>query len=150
MPATKSVELSLLDTSSAKTRTWYVAYFPRTPHYWFAHTWKQGFRHVELTRPLQYGPNPADVMWLNLLPTFENLDVEVSYDPRPPWVKVPEARIQKVTTTIRTPSVRSWFDIGPPSCVELAKYALGINAFTVRTPYQLWKYIQKRNGVLVS
>ena len=143
-------QLSLLDTPGVKTRDWYVCYFPRTPHFKIAHLWKQGFRHVELTRPLQYGPKPSDVMWLNLLPTFETLDVEVSYDPRPPWVKAPEATIQKVTATRPYWKVRCWFDIGPFSCVEIAKFALGINAFTVRTPWQLWKYIEKRNGVLVN
>jgi hypothetical protein len=147
---TVTKSLSLLDTAGCKTREWYVCYFPRTPHFWFARLWKQGFRHVELTRSLQYGPKPTDVMWLNLLPTFETLDVEVSYDPRPPWVKIPNVTIQKVTATRPLWSVRSWFDIGPPSCVEIAKAALGINPFFVRTPYQLWKYIAKRNGVLVS
>jgi hypothetical protein len=142
--------LSLLDTPDCKIREWYCCYFPRTPYYWFAHLWKQGYRHVELTRPLQYGPKPADVMWLNLIPTFETLDVEVSHDPRPPWVKVPGAVVQKVTVIRATPSVRSWFDIGPPSCVEIAKTALGINAFWVRTPWQLWKFIAKRNGVIDS
>jgi hypothetical protein len=147
---TKSPSLLSPDARGTKIRDWYVCYFPRTPHFWFAHLWKQGYRHVELTRPLYYGPGPQDVMWLNLLPTFETLDVEVSYDPRPPWVKAPDAIIQKVTATRPYWAVRSWFDIGPPSCVEIAKAALGINAFWVRTPWQLHKYIAKRNGVIVN
>lgn len=142
--------LDLFDTANAKVREWYVCYFPREPHFWFTRTWKQGFRHVELTRPVQYGPGVTDVMWLNLLPTFETLDVEVSLDPRPPWEKIPGVRIQKVTATRKLWSVRSWFDAGPTSCVEVVKMALGINAFFVRTPWQLYKYIAKRNRVLVN
>jgi hypothetical protein len=145
-----SKSLSLLDTAGSKTREWYVCYFPRTPYYRVAHLWKQGFRHVELTRPLQYGPKPSDVMWLNLLPTFETLDVEVSYDPRPPWVKVPEVTIQKVTAVRHTPSVREWFHVGPVSCVEIAKFALGIKSFWIYTPWQLYKHIDRRGGVIIN
>jgi hypothetical protein len=146
----KSAELSLLDTAGCKVREWYVAYFHREAYYWFTKYLKPGFRHVELVRPWQYGPKPTDVLWLQLFPTFETLDVDLCTDPRPPWVRFPSVMVQKVTTVRPLNSVRSWFDIGPPSCVEVAKAALGINAFWVRTPWQLFKYIQKRNGVICS
>lgn len=150
MTATKYPEVSLLDTSGMKVREWYVCYLPRIPHYWFAHFWKQGFRHVELTRPLQYGPGINDVMWLNVLPTFETLDVEISYDSRPPWVKMRGVTIQKVTAVQPVGVVRSWFDIGPITCVEIVKCALGIKSLFVRTPWQLYRYIAKRNCVITS
>lgn len=111
---------------------------------------KQGFRHVELVRPVQYGPGVKDVMWLQLLPTFETLDVEISMDPRPPWEICPQSTVQKVTAVRKMPSVREWFHVGPVSCVEVAKFALGIKSFWVNTPYQLYKYIQRRNGVIIN
>jgi hypothetical protein len=146
----KYPELSLLDTAGCKVKEWYICYLPRVPYYWFAHYWKQGFRHVELTRPIQYGPGIRDVMWLNVCPTYETLDVELSYDPTPPWLKLPGVTIQKVTAIRPLGRVRSWFDMGPPSCVEIVKHALGINAFFVRTPWQLYKYISRRNGFITS
>ena len=145
---TKSAELSLIDTPGYKVREWYVVYHPRTPYYRLSGLMKQGFRHVELVRPVPYGPRHTDVMWLQLLPTFENLDVDLCMDPRPPWVRCPQSTVQKVTAMCKTPSVREWFHVGPVSCVEIAKFALGINSFWVNTPWQLYKYINRRNCVI--
>lgn len=146
----KEIALSLLDVPRAKIREWYVCYFPREPYYWFAKYMKPGFAHVELARPIQYGPQLSDTIWLHLIPTFETLDAEVSLDPTPPWVRCPTATIQRVSVAKRLGTMRSWWDMGPPTCVEFAKAALGVSAFFVRTPYQLYKHIQRRGGVIVS
>lgn len=145
-----SAELSLLDTPGYKVREWHVVYLPREHYYWWGKRMKPGFRHVELARPLQYGPAMTDVMWLHIVPTYETLDAEVSIDSRPPWMRCPEATVQKVIAGRLLGTMRSWFDIGPPTCVEIVKMALGIRAFWVRTPYQLYKYINRRNGVVIS
>jgi len=142
--------LSLLDTEGLKVREWYVVYHHREAYYWFTRLLKPGYRHVELVRPLQFGPGVSDVVWHHLLPMFEMLDVELSTDPRPPWIRCPSSIVQKVTVARPLLSVRSWFDIGPTTCVEVVKMALGIRAFWVRTPWQLFRYIKKRNGVLIS
>ncbi|HEV2178353.1 MAG TPA: hypothetical protein VGW33_14300 [Terriglobia bacterium] len=139
---------SLLDFSECKVREWYLVYHARPPWFWWAKYLKQGFRHVELTRPVYFGPGPEDVVWLNILPTFELLDAEISTDPRPPWVKCPNSTVQKVTTLQPLERMRSWFDIGPPTCVEVVKAALGIRAFCVRTPWQLFQHIQQRGGII--
>lgn len=131
-----------------KVRDWFVVYHDR--QYRLTRFLKPGFRHVELTRPEYFGPGPQDCVWLNVLPTFETLDVELSTDPRPPWVRCPNATVQKVTTIKPYYRMRSWFDMGPPTCVEIAKMALGIRAFWVRTPRQLFNYIQRRGGVIDS
>jgi hypothetical protein len=143
-----SSELSLLDTADSKVREWYCVYHHREAHYFFTNYLKPGFRHVELCRPLQYGPGIDDVMWLQLLPMFEMMDVEVCMDPRPPWVRCPTATIQHVTAVCPVLSVRSWFDIGPTTCVEIVKAALGINSFLLRTPWQLYQYIKAHGGVI--
>lgn len=139
---------SLLDTVGCKVREWYIVYHHREPFYSFTKLLKPGFRHVELTRPMYYGPGVNDVAWLNVLPMFEMLDVDMNSDPTPPWVRCPSSTVQKVTAIAPLMSVRSWFDIGPPTCVEVVKMALGIRAFWVRTPWQLYQYIQKRQGVI--
>jgi hypothetical protein len=139
---------SLLDLADAKIRDWYVVYHNREPYFWFTKCLKPGFRHVELTRPIYYGPNVEDVAWHNVLPAFEMIDVGIDTDPRPPWVKCPTSTVQKVTTIQPFYKVRSWFDAGPPTCVEVVKMALGIRAFFVRTPWQLYQYIHKRDGII--
>jgi hypothetical protein len=141
---------SLLDTAGYKIREWYVVWHHREAHYWFTKHLKPGFRHVELARPLQYGPGVEDVVWHHVLPMFEMLDVELSSDPRPPWVKCPTSTVMKVTARSPLMSVRSWFDIGPMTCVEVVKMALGIRAFFVRTPWQLYRYLKKRSGVVIN
>lgn len=139
---------SLLDEADAKVRDWYIVYHHRDPFYWFTKYLKPGFRHLELTRPVHFGPGVEDVVWLNVMPMFEMMDVEISTDPRPPWVKCPSSVVQKVTTIQPFYKVRSWLDAGPSTCVEVAKMALGIRAFFVRTPWQLHEYIAKRGGVI--
>lgn len=146
--ATEITSPSLLDLAEAKTATWYLVYHHRDPHYWFTRYLKPSFRHVELTKPVFFGSGPNDVVWVNVLPMFEMMDVQIDTDPRPPWVKCPSSQVQKVTTIQPFYRVRSWFDAGPSTCVEVAKTALGIRAFFVRTPWQLFKYIQHRNGVI--
>lgn len=146
----KETGLSLLDVPGVKIREWWVCYLPREPFYWFAKYMKPGFAHVELARPIQYGPGLSDTIWLHLIPTFETLDAEVSLDPMPPWVRCPQATIQRVCIAKRLRAMRSWWDMGPPTCVEYAKAALGINAFFIRTPYQLYKYIAERGNVITS
>lgn len=145
-----SAELSLLDTAGMKVRDWYVVYHDRIPYRRVFKYLKPGFRHVELARPIYYGPGVDDVAWIHVLPMLEMFDVELSTDPRPPWVRCPDSTVQKVTALRPLWSVRSWFDMGPPTCVEAAKWALGVRAFFVRTPWQLFNYIRNRNGVLIS
>lgn len=144
-------EVSLAETAGMKVREWYVTYHDRPPaEHWIYRPLKPGFRHVELARPIYYGDGPNDVGWLLLLPTYEMLEVELCADPRPPWVRAPNATVQKVTAMRPLYSVRSWWDIGPTTCVEVAKMALGIRDFFVRTPWQLYNYIQRRDCIVRS
>ncbi len=145
---TSTSQPSLLDTANAKVREWWVVYHHREPYYSFSKFLKPGFRHVELTRPLYYGSGVNDVVWLNVLPMFEILDVDINFDPTPPWVRCPNSTVQKVTAIAPLMQVRSWFDIGPPTCVEVVKAALGIRAFFIRTPWQLYRYIAARGGFI--
>lgn len=143
-------QLSLLDTAGMKIAEWWLVYHERELRYWFFRPLKHGFRHVELVRPLYYGPGANDVGWLYVKPMFEMMDVDICTDPRPPWERFPGSTVQKVTAMRPTWAVRSWFDIGPPTCVEAVKWALGIRAFFVRTPWQLFQYIKNRGGVVIS
>ena len=142
-------KVSLIDLGpNTRLVEWYVVYHPRVPYFWFANLWKQGFRHVDLIRPYQYGPQIKNVLWLVLRPNFDIIDNHIDYDPTPPWLKYPGCTVQKVQVVSRTFKVREWLYIGPATCVEVAKHALGINSFWLRTPWQLYKYIKRRGGVI--
>jgi hypothetical protein len=140
---------SLLDIGiNDRVIDWYVVFHKREPHFWWAHWLKQGFRHVELFRPHYYGPQLTDVMWLILRPDLELLESHIDFDPTPPWTKFAGATIVKVQVLKKAWKVRQWFHMGPFSCVEVVKAALGINSFWMRTPFQLYKYLKQRHGVL--
>ena len=143
-------EVSLLDTAGMVHSEWYLVYHRRDAVRWWGKFMPRGFRHVELARALRYGPGLSDVAWLYMIPAYEMLDVELSQDSRPPWVRWPESTCQKVVAMRRCGSMRSWFDIGPTTCVEVVKMALGFRAFWVRTPFQLYKYINRHRGVINS
>ena len=141
--------VSLLDlTEGTRLVEWYVVYYSRTPHFFWTEWLKQGFRHCDLWKPEYFGPDPENVVWLRLRPTFEMLECFLEFDPTPPWAKHPGTTVQKVQVLSKQYKVREWFTIGPPSCVETCKNALGINSFWTRTPYQLYQYIKRRGGIL--
>lgn len=133
-----------------KIAEWCIVYHKRDLHFWFLRWVKPGFQHVELARPIHYGPSLDDVGWIYFKPVYEMIEVDLSTDPRPPWVRFPDSTVQNVTAVRPHMAVRSWFDFGPPTCVEAVKWALGIRAFFVRTPWQLFQYIHKRGGVIVN
>lgn len=144
----QTTSVSLLDVANSKVAEWYVCYFERQPPYgtWVQRFLKPGFKHVELARPIYCGPGLRDVVWLLLLPSVEMMEVRLCTDSRAPWERCPGATVQKVTSVRKFWRIRSWFFVGPVSCVEIAKLALGIGAPWIRTPYQLFRYIQKRAG----
>lgn len=120
---------------------WYVIYYRRPDvNFWWSKRMNPDYRHVELWRPTRFGPESDDVLWTVMRPTFEFLEVETTLDAAPPWLRYPEVVTawQKVQTFGR----RSQFLIGPPTCVEFTKSALGIRNFWIRTPFQLFKFIE--------
>ncbi len=142
-------KVSLIDLGpNQRLVEWYVVYHPREPYFFWAKWLKQGFRHVELWRPQQYGPKISDVLWLVMKPTFEILESYIDSDPTPPWTRFPGCTVQKVQVVSPAYKVRQWFHAGPIHCTETVKCALGINSFWLRSPYQLYKYIKRRGGVL--
>ena len=141
--------ISLLDlTSDKRFAEWYVLYYHRKAYFWWQKYIKQGFRHCELWRPYKYGNNNLEVVWLRVTPTFELLESEIDFDPTPPWIRWPGATAQKVQVLARCFKVREKFHFGPVTCTETVKNALAINAFWVWTPWQLYRYIKQRNGVI--
>lgn len=146
---TPKKSLSLLDVAGLDTADWHVIYMNRAQDYWWAKKLKDGFQHVWLAKPVQYGPLVSDRLWLRIDPCLAFVHADVQFHAEPPWVRDHSMTVQRVTCA-RPMTVRDWFAIGPPSCVEHVKAFLGFRSLWVRTPWQLYQYIQKRGGVIVS
>lgn len=142
-------KVSLLDlTPGQRYFEWWVVFYPRTPYFFWAGLLKQGFRHCELWREYRFGKEAHECVWLRLTPTFEILEADLDFDPRPPWIRFPGCTVQKVQVLSTAYKVRQWFHVGPISCTEIVKNALGINSFWMRTPYQLYRHLRKLDGVV--
>ena len=140
--STTSSKISILDIGPGdRIIEWWVVFYPREPHAWWVRFLKQGFRHVDLIRPLENS-------WLVLRLDLEILENHVEFDLTPPWVKYPDATIIKVQVRMKARKARRAFHVGPFSCVEFTKAALGITSFWLRTPHQLYQYLKSRHGVL--
>ena len=135
-------------TAGFRHYEWVVVYYPRVPHFFWAKWLKQGFRHCELWRPYSYGDSSKEVAWLRVTPTFELLEAEIDFNYVHPTERFAGCTAQPVKVASRAYKVRQWFHVGPISCVETVKDALGINNHFVRTPWQLFKYIKSHGGVL--
>lgn len=142
-------ELSLLDVGALDTANWHVIYMNRAVDYWWARRLKDGFQHCWLAKPVSYGPELTDVMWLRIDPCLPFVHADVFFQAQPPWVLDHSMTVQRVSCA-RPMTVRDWFSVGPPSCVEIAKAFLGIRKFWLRTPWQLYQFIRERGGVIVS
>jgi len=142
-------KVSLLDLIPGRRYfEWYVVYYPRQPHYFWAKYLKQGFRHCEVWRPYSFGAGPDDQLWLHLTPNFEIFEAGLDFDPRPPWGRIPGCTVQRVRVLSTAYKVRQWCHVGPITCTEFCKAALGINSFWLRTPHQLYQHIRKLDGVI--
>lgn len=120
----------------------YVVVFRQLP---FKQSWlwsllKPGFQHVECWREIVPGA------WLRLDTALEFLSVEVYGDP-------PETLLGSGITTLRHTDIvspgriRQPWRCGPVTCVELSAALLGVRLpFYIRTPWQFYKFLRKRNG----
>jgi hypothetical protein len=104
---------------------------------------KDGFEHVELWREMAPGA------WLRFDTAMEFLSVELYGDP-PQELLEPGLTVLRYTGEVPPGSIRQPWRSGPVTCVELAAAFLGVRLpFLVRTPYQLYRFLRKRNGTQV-
>lgn len=134
---------SLLDTADKWVSTWWLVFRNLPPEGKRSRFWKllePGFEHVELWH---YDRG----IWIRIEPCFEL--VGVGAHASAPWDVVPEElkpTILRVERLVPKHKMREPFFVGPWTCVELAKAFVGVRAPFVRTPYQLYKFLRKKNG----
>lgn len=115
----------------------------RFRQHWIWKLLKPGFQHVECWREMAPGA------WVRFDTALEFLSVEVYGDP-------PETLLNDITVLhyigeIPEGSIRQPFFIGPETCVTLSAALLGVRLpFFVRTPWQLYNFLRKRNGTQIA
>lgn len=142
-------EISLLDMPGRYHVHWYVIYMPEESDAWWNRFLVKGFRHVQLWRPIQFGPSMNDRFWLVVDPGMEHIDTKIDHCPIAPWDRVEGLTVQSVQTAVTAKRIRERCFIGPITCVEIAKAHLGIKGWRIRTPLQLYKHIHKNNHCIV-
>lgn len=90
--------------------------------------------------------------WLVVNPRADYLDIAIAdtcdYH-RPKLINVDIATaIVGVTTQPRQCRLRSRWFVGPITCVEYIKALLGIRAFWIWTPWQLYRYVRAHRGIV--
>lgn len=141
--------LSLLDLADRDFSWWYVLFADCDHLRWWNRFLKPGFKHVQLWRPIAFGPALDDKFWLVVDPGVEHIDTRIDWSPQPPWERDPSITAMRVEVAVRKKKVRDFFSFGPITCVELTKAHLGIYSARIRTPWQLAKYLRARKYTLV-
>jgi hypothetical protein len=141
--------LSLLDLAGRDTVSWFVVFMNRENDCWWNRWLRPGYQHVQLWRPVQFGPQNNEKFWLVVDPGLEHVDTKNDWDPMPPWQRDPSATVMCIEVAVRAKQVRDWFFFGPITCVEIAKAHLGICSAFIRTPWQLAQYLRSHGHSLV-
>lgn len=140
--------LSVLDTAGRHYEGWYLHYTDCPTQRWWTRFLEPGFQHVQLYQPRWFGPGIDDKFWVCVDPSIEQVSTYVDMNPQPPWERDNKAVVQFVRAVPKKDKVRQYFFVGTITCVEITKAHLGLAAFWVRTPYQLYNYIRARDYVL--
>ena len=119
---------------------WWLLYRDVSPNWWWRGL-KPGFQHVQAIR--REGP-----YWLRVDPHIEFTDIELVRSSLPPHQLVPGTTCQRVVALRRLQRLRVPTILAPATCVEQVKELLGIRAWWLVTPWQLFTYVRKREGVL--
>lgn len=140
--------LSLLDLADREAIDWYVCYCNRESPRWWNEFLKPEYQHVQLRREIRFGPELNDVLWLVADPGLSHISVKLLGVEAAPWFDKEILHFQRVQAAPKWWRVREWLFLGPITCVEITKTFLGISSWRVRTPWQLFKYLEARNCVL--
>ena len=127
-------QLSLLETANCDPSTFLLVYTQNGQRRaWWTFWLPRGLDHIDVWRPIGGGFHLAIAAYHDRL-SIELIEGE------------PSGVVQRVVA--RRPRGKAMLPFGLKTCVTLAKAALGIRAPWVVTPRQLFRYVQKRNGVV--
>lgn len=125
---------SLLDTIGERSGNFLLVYSKNSPRLaWFTRWIDREFEHVEVWQDLGLG------YYLRVQPYHDVFVVDMAEG-------APDGRVQRV----RAKRIRrdAMFPFGLKTCVSVAKTMLGIRNPFIVTPWQLFRYVEKRKGVV--
>ncbi len=139
-------EISLVDTANAHITDVWVVFSDIDPDYYpepRSRLWgflEPGFQHTECWVRI------TDKTWIRFDISMEIVIPKVYFDP--PWEAVAHLNptVRRVRRLVKNGNPRELFFIGPITCVESVKSFLGVSAFFVRTPFQLYNFLRKEDG----
>jgi len=132
---------SLLEATYASPAEWYLVYSDFQAPHWFARFLKPGFQHVTAIRR-------DGRLWIEVNLNVSYADVNVVRSDTCLDELHPSCVIQRVLAYRPMTRFRYPWIVGAVTCVEFCKALLGIPDFALWTPYQLYRYIEARKGVL--
>jgi hypothetical protein len=116
---------------------YFIVFTLSTHKHWLIKRLRKPFQHVFAVKR-----SPGGRFWIIISPLISHTLVDmVSVKDYPSIYSLvpPEAIVVKYTTKIKD---KERYTLCIINCVEIVKSLLGIRAFWVWTPYQLYKYIQ--------
>lgn len=125
---------------------WHVIFVPPSTRHWWDRFLEPGFGHVYAIR--WDGWN-----WIIVNPRLDTVLVDTSaysYYSLRDLVIGEATEVLSVTAQVPIGRLRSPWHVGPITCVELVKGLLGIRAFWVRTPRQLYRYMRAQRGTVLK
>lgn len=111
-----------------------IVFFQRDTDAWFLRGLKRGYRHCFIALP-----QPNSTNWVILEPLLHKTAVQFVTGEYIQRLILHRDMREVVIDEIRKPRKR--VSIMPPTCVDFVKRALGIQAWWVITPHQLYKYL---------
>jgi hypothetical protein len=138
----------VIETESHYLSEWTLVFRNVDPTKMTSPLWRllrPGFQHVECWREDRG-------VWIQLDPGFELVSTAVhEHAPEQlewlPWAK---PTFFKVMFPAPKHRLRAPFFVGPLTCVEYVKAAIGVPGAFVRTPYQLFKKVQQWPAAVVA
>lgn len=129
---------SLLDTADNFPVEWWLIYGKTERSQWWNSFLHKDFQHVQAMRR-------DGSIWIHFAPHCEFLDIKILRTDANPWQLFPGHKIQRVVMLRKEGILRSPWHTGAITCVELVKALLGIRAWYVRTPRQLFNYCRRHS-----
>lgn len=127
------------------TEQWFVIFEHANKNRWHHRYLKPGFHHCYAMKKTEAGK-----FWIVVNPQWSHVQLDyrmVDTFPEPrdyagDYCKIIEfqAKIDPMKTTCQ---------LGILTCVDILKKFMGIKAFKVQTPYQLFKHLEDHNGQLL-
>jgi hypothetical protein len=131
---------TLLEFEGERYIDWYVVFGNTGERHWWNHILKQGFQHCWALR------RQGD-LWIIFHTGLGVTETYAAMGELEDVVRFVDDRvIIRVSGWVDTLRIRVPWVVAPQTCVEQVKSLLGIRAFWVLTPYQLYRHLGGADG----